>query len=123
MDPGLEEDVEVDAACHDYPHEIAGDRAEVVERIEVLAEGEVEHGLDLQKDPLPGEVRAPEQRRRLAQRQLRPAGTIRPSARAALFDRHQLVRFARGPRPRRHSNTTAATPRSRTTALTIICTK
>ena len=55
-DAGLEEGIQVQAARDHQPHQVVGDRAEVVERVVALAEGEVEQGLHLQEKPLADQV-------------------------------------------------------------------
>ena len=45
VDAGLEEDVEVEAARDDHPQQVVGDGAEVIERIERVAEDLVEQAL------------------------------------------------------------------------------
>ncbi len=49
MHAGLEEDVEVKAAADDDPQQVVGDGAEVVERIQLVAEYLVEDALGGQK--------------------------------------------------------------------------
>ena len=56
--PGLEEGVEVEPAHDHDPEHPGADRAEVVKRIEPLAESEVEQRLDAHEQPLPRQLYA-----------------------------------------------------------------
>ncbi|MNC89994.1 hypothetical protein D3C83_60250 [compost metagenome] len=59
-DAGLEEGVEIEPARHHQPHQVVRDRPEVVERIEPVAEREIEQRLHPQEAPLPDSLKAPE---------------------------------------------------------------
>jgi len=54
VDAGLEKDVQIQPARHHQPHQEVRDRTEVIQRIEPVAEGEVEQRLDAQEHPLTG---------------------------------------------------------------------
>jgi hypothetical protein len=56
VDAGPEEDVKVEPAADDHPQQEVGDRAEVVERIELVAEHPVEQALDGEEQRLPRAV-------------------------------------------------------------------
>ncbi|KFB72365.1 MAG: hypothetical protein AW09_002448 [Candidatus Accumulibacter phosphatis] len=51
MDAGISEDVEVQAGAHQQPELPEADRSEMIERVHLVAESDIEHVLDAHEQP------------------------------------------------------------------------